>query len=192
MCISLARRLRWACPKGSVGCGCECPIVPQQQNFKQKVVALLRRFKVSEEVRATAVPVPGPQPRFCQVLPAPSLRPALSPPHTPSLHPWGFTHEQVVVPTPRGPPGSSRDPRRPPAVFLELHRDEQTRRKALLPWGCDHRFLWVFYESTFYSSLRFTVTSSGKCSHSVCPSPTHSLPTVNTPCVLTFLLLAFS
>lgn len=30
--------------------GCDYPVVLQQQNFKQKVVALLRRFKVSEEV----------------------------------------------------------------------------------------------------------------------------------------------
>lgn len=176
-----------------MGCGCECPVVPQQQNFKQKVVALLRRFKVSEEVRATSVPLPPSPSPLCQVLPAPPLRPALSPPHTLSLHPWGFTHEQMAVPTRRGTAGSSRDPRRPPAVFLELYLDEQTRRKAaLLPRGCEHSVCGVFYESSFCSSLRFTVTSSGKCSHSVRPSPAHGLPSSDTPCVLTFLLLAFS
>ena len=39
------------------------PLVLQQQNFKQKVVALLRRFKVSDEVRgwppAAGTPVGG-------------------------------------------------------------------------------------------------------------------------------------
>ena len=39
------------------------PLVLQQQNFKQKVVALLRRFKVSDEVRgrplAAGAPVGG-------------------------------------------------------------------------------------------------------------------------------------
>lgn len=38
-------------PRGAAPLGSESvPIVSQQQNFKQKVVALLRRFKVSDEV----------------------------------------------------------------------------------------------------------------------------------------------
>lgn len=39
-------------------------LVLQQQNFKQKVVALLRRFKVSDEVRDAACPCPHPAPRL--------------------------------------------------------------------------------------------------------------------------------
>lgn len=50
------------CPPGSGSKGSDAGLlVSQQQNFKQKVVALLRRFKVSDEV--SAQPLPPWQPR---------------------------------------------------------------------------------------------------------------------------------
>lgn len=155
VCISLPRRMRWACPKGSVGCGCECPVVPQQQNFKQKVVALLRRFKVSEEVRATTVPVPlSPNPvsaRSCQ--PCLSAHPCPRP--TPRLcTPGASPTSRWSCPPPGAPQGPAETPGDHRLCFLSFTWvNRPGGRLHFFLGGCDHRFLWVFFMNQLFIAV---------------------------------------
>lgn len=167
-CASLLRRTHWACPEGrSPAVGCDYPVVLQQQNFKQKVVALLRRFKVSEEVRAACGPhAPFPparcRPGFSQSWPRPT--PRLCTPGAPPT-------EQAVVPTPRDTPGDHLP------CFLNItwmNTQEEGCTSSCGERGFSRGFCVFFYKSTFYSSFRFTVTSCGKWT--LCMSLTFTQP----------------
>lgn len=98
-------------PEGALAMGCDRPVVLQQQNFKQRVVALLRRFKVSEEVRAVRSPprfAPAP---FCQVSASPASR---APPHAHAV-----SAPRAVVPSPGTPQGPAETPGNLPC-FLNI------------------------------------------------------------------------
>lgn len=110
-------------------------LVLQQQNFKQKVVALLRRFKVSDEVSDpawTARPTVS-----CETRALRHLGLVLGLPPTIL---WPSGHRVLVHESGQSPLGASRTKLKPPVCVWNHSPMNSPGGKLDVIWGCDHAF----------------------------------------------------